>query len=127
MPDGFLPLIVFALVAVGILVASMDGARGVQTAFQGYFAGYRPDPWPRGVQEEDGVRPWGTYHPSARAENEAEILDEGSVQLGGQRSPWPEASIDPDGMRGRSADADRSTRRLVVRPARIKATVHARS
>jgi hypothetical protein len=127
MPEGSVALIVLALLVVGVFVASMEGAQGVQTAFQGYFSGFRPDPWPRGVQEEDGVRPWGTYHPSVRSADQADIVDDESVPLGGQRSPWPDASIEPDGMRGRSADGDRSTRRLVVRPTRLKTTVHART
>lgn len=48
-------------VAVGfIYIASRDGARATQTAFEGYFRGYRADPWPHGVQEQDIAHHWAT-------------------------------------------------------------------
>jgi hypothetical protein len=30
------------------------------SAFRELIGGWRPDPWPRGVQEEDRDRPWGS-------------------------------------------------------------------
>lgn len=30
------------------------------SAFRDLIGGWRPDPWPRGVQEEDRDRPWGS-------------------------------------------------------------------
>jgi len=45
---------------VGILYfASGKGAAATQTAFEGYFRGFQPDPWPHGVQEQDIERHWG--------------------------------------------------------------------
>jgi hypothetical protein len=46
-------------VAAGVIyVASRDGARATQTAFEGYFRGFRADPWPHGVQEQDLGQHW---------------------------------------------------------------------
>jgi hypothetical protein len=46
-------------VAAGVIyVASRDGARATQTAFEGYFRGFRADPWPHGVQEQDLTQHW---------------------------------------------------------------------
>ena len=46
-------------IAMGVVyLAGRDGARATQTAFEGYFRGYRADPWPHGVQEQDITRHW---------------------------------------------------------------------
>lgn len=47
--------------AAAWLIASFGGHsmdRAV-AAFAALVGGWRPDPWPRGVQEEDRDRPWG--------------------------------------------------------------------
>jgi hypothetical protein len=52
-------LIAIMGVAAGVIyVASRDGARATQTAFEGYFRGFRSDPWPHGVQEQDLGQHW---------------------------------------------------------------------
>jgi hypothetical protein len=44
---------------VGVIYFAGRNAAGVtQTAFEGYFRGYRPDPWPHGVQEKDIAGHW---------------------------------------------------------------------
>ncbi|HET7677904.1 MAG TPA: hypothetical protein VFK38_08605 [Candidatus Limnocylindrales bacterium] len=46
-----------ALLLVGLALRAAHGGAGVmEQAFGGWFSGYRPDPWPRGVQEEDAPR-----------------------------------------------------------------------
>jgi hypothetical protein len=52
-------------VAAGVIyVASRDGARATQTAFEGYFRGFRADPWPHGVQEQDITHHWDVDRPA---------------------------------------------------------------
>lgn len=58
-------------IAMGVVyVASRDGARATQTAFEGYFRGFRADPWPHGVQEEDIKHHWDEGRPSPRGSHE---------------------------------------------------------
>ena len=79
--DHYVAIILIALVVGVVLLASWQGSEGVASAFEGFFAGFRPDPWPRGVQEEDGVRPWGTYVPSSRVPWDADPPDD-AAKLG---------------------------------------------
>jgi hypothetical protein len=50
-------------VLAGLLALVLAGAARAQfdllSAFGALFTGWRPDPWPRGVQEEDRHRRWG--------------------------------------------------------------------
>jgi hypothetical protein len=55
-------VIVAALVVVVIVVAlygSHEGATTVGAGFGSLFSGWRGDPWPHGVQEEDRDQRWG--------------------------------------------------------------------
>jgi hypothetical protein len=46
--------------AVGWLIANFGGQSVTPTAaFAALIGGWRPDPWPLGVQEENRDRPWG--------------------------------------------------------------------
>jgi hypothetical protein len=53
-------------VALAFVIAWLIGAIGATSidravsALAQFFGGLRPDPWPRGVQEEDRDQPWGT-------------------------------------------------------------------
>ena len=54
------------VVALGsIYLAAHRGAQATEASFTGYFRGWRPDPWPSGVQEEDLAAPWGWDAPLA--------------------------------------------------------------
>jgi hypothetical protein len=58
--------------AAGWLIANLGGAsinRAV-AAFAALIGGWRPDPWPRGVQEEDRDRPWGRVPPAGRGNDD---------------------------------------------------------
>ncbi len=59
--------IVAAVVFIGVFallfLAGDVAASGTETAFTAYFRGWRPDPWPHGVQEEYIERPWGSGRP----------------------------------------------------------------
>ncbi|MDQ3870294.1 MAG: hypothetical protein M3301_01595 [Chloroflexota bacterium] len=59
--------IVAAVVFIGVFallfLAGDVAASGTETAFTAYFRGWRPDPWPHGVQEEYIERPWGSARP----------------------------------------------------------------
>ena len=48
-----------------IFLAGHNGSQVTESAFFGYFRGVRPDPWPRGVQEEDRSERWGAHGPVA--------------------------------------------------------------
>lgn len=56
----FLGALVLAGLTGWIIEAVASGTidRAV-SAFRELVGGWRPDPWPRGVQEEDRDRPWG--------------------------------------------------------------------
>ena len=62
-----------AVVAIGLAVGfafalSSMGALSIDRAVSAlaqFFGGWRGDPWPRGVQEEDRDRPWGSRPPDA--------------------------------------------------------------
>jgi hypothetical protein len=61
-------LLAFVGIAVSAVVVYLMAGRvaeGTEQVFRGYFAGYRPDPWPHGVQEEYPEHRWG--HRSADA------------------------------------------------------------
>lgn len=61
--------VVIAALALRIAAATgLFSVSGTVAAFAGYFSGWRPDPWPRGVQEEDPQRPWGRPERRARTE-----------------------------------------------------------
>jgi hypothetical protein len=63
-------------IAIGVVyIAGRDGARATQTAFEGYFRGYRPDPWPQGVQEQDIERHWDAGRPSGRRRKSAPTVE----------------------------------------------------
>ena len=49
-----------AIVIAFVFFAGGKGAEMTQGAFEGYFRGFRPDPWPHGVQEEDMDHHWGS-------------------------------------------------------------------
>jgi hypothetical protein len=61
--------IIAAVVVIGVFVlflkAGEVAAAGTETAFAAYFRGWKPDPWPHGVQEEYIERPWGSSQPEA--------------------------------------------------------------
>jgi hypothetical protein len=59
-------LLLFAAVvlAVGVLDIFSRACEHVISAFGAVFAGWRPDGWPRGVQEENRERPWGSRRPA---------------------------------------------------------------
>jgi hypothetical protein len=63
--EPIIPVIGVAGAVAGVYLLTSRVAEDATTVFKEYFAGFRPDPWPHGVQEEDGVRPWGRYVPSA--------------------------------------------------------------
>ena len=44
---------------LGLLMAAWRANFEIIPAFGVLFTGWRGDPWPRGVQEEDRDRPWG--------------------------------------------------------------------
>ena len=48
-------------------LAGNVAASGTETAFTAYFRGWKPDPWPHGVQEEYIERPWGRDQPADSA------------------------------------------------------------
>jgi hypothetical protein len=53
--------LLLAVIGIGFAVmylAGRSGASATQAAFEGYFRGYRPDPWPHGVQEQDIAGHW---------------------------------------------------------------------
>jgi hypothetical protein len=60
----FLLALVLAALAGWLIEAAANGAidRAV-SAFRELIGGWRPDTWPRGVQEEDRDRPWGSANP----------------------------------------------------------------
>lgn len=62
--EPIIPVIGVAGAVAGVYLLTSRVAEDATTVFREYFAGFRPDPWPHGVQEEDGVRPWGKYVPS---------------------------------------------------------------
>jgi hypothetical protein len=62
--EPIIPVIGVAGAVAGVYLLTSRVADDATTVFREYFAGFRPDPWPHGVQEEDGVRPWGRYVPS---------------------------------------------------------------
>ena len=62
--EPIIPVIGIAGAVAGVYLLTSRVAEDATTVFKEYFAGFRPDPWPHGVQEEDGVRPWGRYVPS---------------------------------------------------------------
>lgn len=62
--EPIIPVIGVAGAVAGVYLLTARVAEDATTVFREYFAGFRPDPWPHGVQEEDGVRPWGSYVPS---------------------------------------------------------------
>jgi hypothetical protein len=62
--EPIIPVIGVAGAVAGVYLLTSRVAEDATTVFREYFAGFRPDPWPHGVQEEDGVRPWGRYVPS---------------------------------------------------------------
>jgi hypothetical protein len=51
--------------AAGWLIANVGGlsVNRAVAAFAALIGGWRPDPWPRGVQEEDRDRPWARGGP----------------------------------------------------------------
>lgn len=54
--------VVAIVLALGGAWLISSGARSIDsavTALAQFFGGLRPDPWPRGVQEEDRDQPWG--------------------------------------------------------------------
>jgi hypothetical protein len=59
--EVFLGALLLAGLTGWIIEAVTSGAidRAV-SAFRELIGGWRPDPWPRGVQEEDRDRPWGS-------------------------------------------------------------------
>jgi hypothetical protein len=59
--EPIIPVIGVAGAVAGVYLLTSRVAEDATTVFREYFAGFRPDPWPHGVQEEDGVRPWGKY------------------------------------------------------------------
>jgi hypothetical protein len=59
--EPIIPVIGLAGAVAGVYLLTSRVAEDATTVFREYFAGFRPDPWPHGVQEEDGVRPWGKY------------------------------------------------------------------
>ncbi len=63
--------IIAAAVVIAVFVlfvkAGEVAASGTETAFAAYFRGWKPDPWPHGVQEEYIERPWGSRHPDDAA------------------------------------------------------------
>jgi hypothetical protein len=62
--EPIIPVIGVAGAVAGVYLLTSRVAEDATTVFKEYFAGFRPEPWPHGVQEEDGVRPWGRYVPS---------------------------------------------------------------
>lgn len=57
-------LFVLALLGGGLLALNRFFAANrmdIMSAFGSMVVGWRPDPWPRGVQEEDRDRPWGRH------------------------------------------------------------------
>ncbi len=58
--EGVASALALAAVVYVVYGAGSRAAASTEWAFTGYFRGHRPDPWPRGVQEEDRDRPWGT-------------------------------------------------------------------
>ena len=52
-------VILGAALGVGLKVMGLASLRWVAEALSVLVGGFRPDPWPRGVQEEDRDRPWG--------------------------------------------------------------------
>lgn len=44
-------------------------------AFAALIGGYRPEGWPRGVQEEDRDRPWGTPAPATHVSSVLALMD----------------------------------------------------
>ena len=63
--DQALALLTIVVGAVMVYLMAGRVADGTEQVFKGYFAGYRPDPWPHGVQEEDPEHRWG--HATATA------------------------------------------------------------
>ncbi|CAN5138915.1 hypothetical protein BH24CHL7_BH24CHL7_00140 [soil metagenome] len=64
-------IVAAVIAALAVRVAAATGllsVTGTVAAFTGYFSGWRPDPWPPGVQEEDPERPWG--RPARRTRGE---------------------------------------------------------
>lgn len=59
MIDYIAALVLAALSAWLLQLAGMRSLQSVIDAFGSLVSGWRPDPWPRGVQEEDRDRPWG--------------------------------------------------------------------
>jgi hypothetical protein len=54
-------LLALVIAAVSAWVITLIGAGTLEravSAFAQLVGGWRPDPWPRGVQEEDTARPW---------------------------------------------------------------------
>ncbi len=51
------------ILAVGVLDIFSRACEHMISAFGALFAGWRPDGWPRGVQEENRERPWGSRGP----------------------------------------------------------------
>jgi hypothetical protein len=51
------------VVAVGVLDLFSRACEHAISAFGALLGGWRPDGWPRGVQEENRERPWGSRRP----------------------------------------------------------------
>jgi hypothetical protein len=58
--DQLGPVAVVGIVVGVLYFAGGRAAEATQGAFEGYFRGYQPDPWPHGVQEMDIEHHWGT-------------------------------------------------------------------
>ncbi|HVM30516.1 MAG TPA: hypothetical protein VM305_07085 [Candidatus Limnocylindrales bacterium] len=72
-------LLALALAAVTGSIITFIGSGTIEraaSAFSLLVGGWRPDPWPRGVQEEDRDRPWATgIRPVLRAASHARLRD----------------------------------------------------
>ena len=80
--DQLLPVLALLILTVFVFQAGGRGAEATQTAFEGYFRGFRPDPWPHGVQEENRERPWGNDgRPTARGDTPRSLNDEDEADV----------------------------------------------
>jgi hypothetical protein len=79
-------LVALLLAGVTAWVISIIGAGAVEraiSAFAQLVGGWRPDPWPRGVQEEDRDRPWGELARRLARDSHASV-DDGQMAVPAQ-------------------------------------------
>ncbi|CAN5579411.1 hypothetical protein BH23CHL7_BH23CHL7_22990 [soil metagenome] len=79
-------LILAAVSAWAITVIGSGTLERAVSAFALLIGGWRPDPWPHGVQEEDRDRPWGWRLLSrARGRTASVVLEEGAAAVPASR------------------------------------------